>query len=609
MAQCSQCSYDNPLHATFCGGCGRGLQQVDVDEPPLRVDLVGQTLHDRYYVEAKLGEGGMGSVYRAQDTRLTRKVALKVLAADLIAHPTARRRMTQEANALARIEHANVVRVFDVFDHDQLLVIVMELVTGGDLSKQIRPGGLPESQAVTLIDGILAGLGAIHTAGLIHRDVKPENVLLTATGEPKMTDLGVARDSQAQQKTQLGARLGTPEYMSPEQAQGLAVDARSDLYAVGLILFELLTGSRPFSGTSEFELMAARVQQAPDLRSLSGRCSAALQQVVATALARDVDHRYANAEAMRQAVAEAERRPVAVAVPARTPTAPPSLRQNAEQMQSRNAHPVAKPASGAPAKGGNTVLTIVGLAVGLGIAAVVGVSVVASKSASSSAPDSPAPSALAAQSSPSAEAPAPAPAPSAAPAPASFIPDGDACAWSMTMKSRWLHPGEQLTAMLRGAVHPYTSVIGQRGLGQSSITLTGPQRITVEVPGKSLLTVKTWAPQPDLEWVIGFWYGAGSVTLSFTRIVAGEVSTKQLALQAATVSDELDGHYLWLKYDAAHSTQHCVLQVGTDLGILNDRGKSSKPSQSVYLGLPESANQGWPAMLAGSDWATDGSLR
>ncbi len=295
---CNACGHSNPTGSAFCGKCGQPMAPPDIDEPePL--DLTGQVLNGRYHVDAKLGQGGMGAVFRATDSRLTREVALKVLSPELVAHPTARRRMTQEANALARIEHPNVVRLFDVFDEGQMFVMVLELISGGDLRQRIQSQGMPEVEALRLMDGILQGLQAIHEAGLVHRDVKPENVLMTQKDLPKLADLGVARDASGAGKTRLGARLGTPEYMSPEQAQGLTVDHRSDLFSAGLVFFELLAGVRPFAGTSELDVMSAVVHQPPNLARLHGKIEQKTGNVIEALLQKDPERRVQSASDAR----------------------------------------------------------------------------------------------------------------------------------------------------------------------------------------------------------------------------------------------------------------------------------------------------------------------
>ncbi len=309
MPYCSTCHNLVADDTRFCGRCGQpvGAQASPTDEPSRVADLSGQMFSGgRYLLVKQLGVGGMGTVYLANDTRLKRDVALKVLHAELVTHPTARRRMTQEAEALARIEHPNVVRMLDVFDEGPMLVMVLEFVTGGDLEGKIMPGGMPEADAVQLMTGILAGLGAIHEAGLVHRDMKPGNVLVTGKGVPKITDLGIARDSQAKEKTRLGAALGTPEYMSPEQVQGLVVDARCDIYSSGIVLYEMLTGHKPYDATSEFDIAAAHVREPPNLAALEGKVSAGVIEVVATALAKAPGDRFGSAKEMAEELAAPE---------------------------------------------------------------------------------------------------------------------------------------------------------------------------------------------------------------------------------------------------------------------------------------------------------------
>ena len=342
MAHCPKCQNLVAADAHACNRCGQLVdhqQQADVDEPPPVDDLTGQTFGGgRYLLAAQLGVGGMGAVYRATDIRLHRDVALKVLHAELVAHPTARRRMTQEARALARIEHPNVVRVIDVFDEGQMLVMVLEFVTGGDLSGEVQPGGMAEALVVPLMVGVLAGLEAVHQAGLVHRDMKPGNVLLTDKGVPKITDLGVARDAQAKDRTQLGAKLGTPEYMSPEQVQGLGIDARCDIYAAGIVLYELLTGEKPYDATTDFDIASAHVREPPNLARLQGKASPGVVAVITKALAKAPAERFGSAAEMgaallsgpakmpvRHAAAAPTNNPSAGAQPDRSSTRKPSL--------------------------------------------------------------------------------------------------------------------------------------------------------------------------------------------------------------------------------------------------------------------------------------------
>ncbi len=302
MAFCTACGQDNSAEARFCAGCGAAVAPAQA--PGDGTYAVGTVIGGgRYRIDSVLGVGGMGFVYKATDVSLGRVVALKLLRSELSNHPTARRRMEQEARALARIEHANVVQVRSIFEEEGLLAMELEYIPGGDLGDRIESGELTSAEAVRLTAGMLAGLQAIHDAGLIHRDIKPQNVLLTAGGVPKVTDLGVARDPEAKEKTRLGSQLGTPAYMAPEQIQAVAIDHRVDIYAAGIVLYELLSGQLPYDAQSDFDWAVAHVQQPPDLAVLDGRCPAPVKAVVARALAKDPGQRWQSAMEMAQALA------------------------------------------------------------------------------------------------------------------------------------------------------------------------------------------------------------------------------------------------------------------------------------------------------------------
>ncbi len=258
----------------------------------------------RYRIDRLLGEGGMGAVYEATELALERKVALKVLLPELSLHPTARQRMEAEAKALARLNSPHVVRVNTVFDEGGLLVIDLEFMGGGSLADRVDGRGVDEATARDWISQILKGLEALHKVGLVHRDLKPANVLLDEHGVLKVTDLGIAQDSQRTGglKTRHDANLGTAEYMAPEQVQSAAtVDARADVYAAGVMLYEFLTGSVPFSG-EDWAVKAAQVKEEPDLEPVRAK-SPALGAVVERALAKAPDRRWATAGEMHAALA------------------------------------------------------------------------------------------------------------------------------------------------------------------------------------------------------------------------------------------------------------------------------------------------------------------
>jgi serine/threonine protein kinase len=296
---CPGCHHLNADEAARCTRCGRQLATPTVEIGP------GQRLLGRYQLGPMLGEGAAGQVFQAYDELLGRKVALKVLNRELWQSPKARTRMAREAAALGRVTHPHVVGIYNVFEHESALVLELEFVEGGTLSTRLRSGPLPLSDALRMMGGILSGLGAIHRAGIVHRDLKPANILLTRDGMPKLADLGVARDTTAQGMTRTGTQLGTVEYMSPEQIRGDKVGPATDVYACGILLYELLSGSVPFDSESEFGVMSAQLEQAPDLARLEGRAPPAVVQAVARALRKAPQERWPSAREFAKALGKA----------------------------------------------------------------------------------------------------------------------------------------------------------------------------------------------------------------------------------------------------------------------------------------------------------------
>lgn len=305
---CPRCANLNPTSEPHCLRCGCPL--ASHGEPnlgPVADGLFG----GRYRIEHEIGAGAMGRVHRAFDTSLNRHVALKILNPELIHHETARRRMEREAHALANISHPNVVRIHNVFTHGGSLVLDLELLRGGTLAGRIAAGAIPYGEALRLMRCMLAGLQAIHDAGLIHRDMKPSNVLMTAEGEPKIADLGIAHDLAGERITRVGTRLGTPQYMSPEQIRAKQVGFSTDIYACGVILFEMLTGTAPFDGDSGFDIEAAHVKTPPDLRKLDGLAPAPVIAAISRALDKAPERRWQTPRDLWAALSEVERTPLA----------------------------------------------------------------------------------------------------------------------------------------------------------------------------------------------------------------------------------------------------------------------------------------------------------
>jgi serine/threonine-protein kinase len=210
------------------------------------VTELGQTLDDRYRLDAPLGSGGMATVYRAWDLRLDRPVAVKILSSDLAADPSFVARFRQEARTMARVHHPSIVTVHDVNESDGLLYIVMELVEGESLADRLRREHLLSPEALApILSSVASGLAVLHELGLVHRDVKPHNILLPTTGVAKLADFGLARDGGTSSLTLPGTAIGTLGYLAPELLRGAPATPASDVYAFGVVAYEALTGQRP----------------------------------------------------------------------------------------------------------------------------------------------------------------------------------------------------------------------------------------------------------------------------------------------------------------------------------------------------------------------------
>jgi serine/threonine protein kinase len=310
---CAQCRHLNAPDHAVCVRCGAALGSRTGGawgpSPRTGVLAPGEVVSGRYRIEALLGQGAMGTVYRVLELTTGRPSALKVLHATLLDNWKARERMSREIRALARVRHPNVVELYDLVAMGDALAIELELVTGGTLASRIARGPLPVEEARRILGRVLSGLQAIHGAGLIHRDLKPGNILMTAEGMPKIADLGIARDPTVPGLTAPGTALGTAEYMSPEQVRGVEVGPESDLYACGIMLYELLTGSVPFDSRVERDVLAAQLGRLPDLDRLPAYVSDTLRRVIALALEKAPERRWRTAQAMGEALEdEAPRR-------------------------------------------------------------------------------------------------------------------------------------------------------------------------------------------------------------------------------------------------------------------------------------------------------------
>jgi eukaryotic-like serine/threonine-protein kinase len=271
-------------------------------------ELSGVLLEERYRVGELLAVGGMSRVYRGTDLRLERDVAIKVMDARLAADPSFRGRFEREARAIARIDHPCVVDVYDQGEHggppDPVVFLVMELILGGTLRDLLgERGALPAPEALAVLEPVLGALAAAHAQGLTHRDVKPENVLISRSGAVKVADFGLVTAAAQGNGTSTGMIMGTVAYLSPEQVTGGAVDARSDVYSAGILLYELLTGLPPYDGEHPLAVAYQHVNQnVPPPSDLVPGLPPDLDALVASATRRDPGARPPNAETMLHAV-------------------------------------------------------------------------------------------------------------------------------------------------------------------------------------------------------------------------------------------------------------------------------------------------------------------
>jgi serine/threonine protein kinase len=296
---CPECGHSSPASG-FCTEHGVALEAA---ADPLLGRSVGS-----YRIARLIGQGGMGRVYLAVHPSIGTRVAVKVLNAECTARPELVERFFAEARVFNLIRHENIVAVLDLSRlPDQRPYIVMEYIDGALLSRLLERAPLPLEQTVQLLCELLDALSAAHARGIVHRDLKPDNILVTAGGRAKILDFGVAKLrpelAGISAETRTGALVGTPQYMSPEQARGRPADARSDLYSVGLIAFEMLTGRRAFDSDTLFDLLRQHIEQpAPSLRALRPDLPPAIDAIVARALEKEPARRDQSAELMRAAL-------------------------------------------------------------------------------------------------------------------------------------------------------------------------------------------------------------------------------------------------------------------------------------------------------------------
>src|SRR6266404_478891 len=321
--ECPVCTTENSAVASRCGKCHTPLPGADSPETlndtgkawsqavsPQKAKVAaarddfepGTVLAGRYEIIALLGQGGMGAVYKARDTELDRFVALKLIRPELARNPEILRRFKQELILARQVTHKNVIRIFDLGQSDGIKFITMDFVEGQNLRELLlERGKFPAEQAARVMLQICRALEAAHTEGVIHRDLKPQNVMLSPDGRVYVMDFGIARSAYLPGMTQTGALIGTPEYMSPEQARGEKLTERSDLFSLGVIFYELLTGKSPYPADAPLGTLWKRLQdKAKPPAEIDATVPKALNDIVMSALEIEPEKRLSSAREMAQ---------------------------------------------------------------------------------------------------------------------------------------------------------------------------------------------------------------------------------------------------------------------------------------------------------------------
>jgi len=302
--KCPKCHFDNPDDTIYCGKCATTLKPseeisapTETLETPMGVLTRGSTVAGRYEVIEELGRGGMGVVYKAKDTKLKRTVALKFLSPELVRNIEAKERLIHEAQAASALDHSNICTVYEIDEDKGQMFIAMAYIEGQGLREKIKKGPLKLDEALDIALHVAEGLHEAHEKGIVHRDIKSANIMLTAKDQAKIMDFGVAKLSGRTRFTRTGTTMGTIAYMSPEQAHGERVDHRTDIWSLGVVLYEMVTGQLPFKGEYEQAVVYSILNEEPEpITGLRTGVPMELERIVNKTLAKSPNERYQHAD-------------------------------------------------------------------------------------------------------------------------------------------------------------------------------------------------------------------------------------------------------------------------------------------------------------------------
>ena len=313
--KCPKCNHENPDDTFYCGKCTTPLkssEDIDVTatiEAPKEELNTGSTFAGRYQIIEEIGKGGMGRVYKVHDTKVQEKIALKLIKPEIAKDKKTIERFSNELRLARKIRHKNVCQMFDLGEERGTQYITMEYVSGEDLRNSIRRfGQLPIGKSIAIVNQICEGLAEAHRQGVVHRDLKSNNIMIDDDGNVRIMDFGIARSLEAKGITGAGVMIGTPEYMSPEQVEGKETDQRSDIYSLGVILYEMVTGKLPFEGDTPFTVGVKQKSEVPqNPKSINSQIPDDLNKVILRCLEKERESRFQSVGEIRSELSNIEK--------------------------------------------------------------------------------------------------------------------------------------------------------------------------------------------------------------------------------------------------------------------------------------------------------------